>query len=60
MVSPIDLQKALGGMEYPAGKDAIVEHAKAHGGGEDVVSALEGLGDGEFDTPAAVSKAVFD
>ena len=59
-MSPIDLQKALGGMEYPAGKDAIVEHARSHGGGDDVVEALQGIDDGDYDTPAAVSKAVFD
>jgi Protein of unknown function (DUF2795) len=59
MVSPIDLQKALGGMDYPARKDDIVEHAKSHGGGDDVVEALAGLDDQEYDTPAAVSKAVF-
>ena len=30
MVSPIDIQKALSGMDYPAGKDDIVSHAEQH------------------------------
>jgi len=60
MVSPIDIQKALSGIEYPAKKDDVVEHAKSQGGSADVLEALQGIGDQEYDTPAAVSKAVFD
>ena len=60
MVSPIDIQKALGGIDYPAKKDDVVKHAESNGGGDDVLEALRGIDDGEYDTPAAVSKAVFD
>jgi hypothetical protein len=59
MVSPIDIQKALGGMDYPASRDDIVEHAREAGGDAEVIEALKGIGDQEYDTPAAVSKAVF-
>ena len=60
MVSPIDIQKALGGMDHPAAKDAIVEHARDQGGDAEVIEALKGIDDQEYDTPAAVSKAVFN
>ena len=60
MVSPIDIQKALSGIEYPAKKDDVVRHAESQGGSEEVLEALKGIGDQEYDTPAAVSKAVFD
>ena len=60
MVSPIDIQEALGGIDYPAKKDDVVKHAESNGGGDDVLEALRGIDDGEYDTPAAVSKAVFD
>jgi hypothetical protein len=60
MVSPIDIQKALSGIDYPATKDDVVEHAESHGGGDDVIEALKGIDDQEYDTPAAVSKAVFN
>jgi hypothetical protein len=60
MVSPIDIQKALSGIDYPAKKDDVVKHAEAHGGGDDVLEALKGIDDQEYDTPAAVSKAVFN
>ena len=39
MVSPIDIQKALSGMDYPAGKDDIVSHAERNEAGDDVLEA---------------------
>ncbi|GAA4744842.1 hypothetical protein GCM10023328_28490 [Modestobacter marinus] len=60
MVSPIDIQKALSGMDYPAKKDDVVKHAESQGGSEEVLDALKGIDDQEYDTPAAVSKAVFN
>ena len=59
MVSPIDIQKALSGIEYPAQRDDVVKHAESQGGGDDVLEALKGIDDQEYDSPAAVSKAVF-
>jgi hypothetical protein len=60
MVSPIDIQKALSGIDYPAKKDDVVKHAESQGGSEEVLEALKGIDDQEYDTPAAVSKAVFN
>jgi hypothetical protein len=57
-VSPIEIQKALGGMDYPADKDAIVKHAESSGAGEDVLNALRGLPDRSFDGPTGVNEAV--
>jgi len=59
MVSPIDIQKALGGIDYPATKDDVVRHAESHGGGDDVLAALRGIDDTEYGTPAEVEKAAF-
>ena len=60
MVSPIDIQKALSGMDYPAKKDDVVKHAESQGGSDEVLEALKGIDEQEYDTPAAVSKAVFN
>ena len=60
MVSPIDIQKALSGMDYPASKDQIVQHAESHGGTEEVLGALRGIEDREYEGPSGVSSAVFD
>jgi hypothetical protein len=60
MVSPIDIQKALGGMDYPGKKEEIVKHAQDNGGGDDFVKALQGIEDREYEGPSGVSAAVFD
>ena len=57
MVSPIDIQKALKGMDYPATKEQILEHAK--GGDKDVLEALQKIDDREYEGPSGVSAAVF-
>ena len=60
MVSPIDIQKALSGMDYPASKDDIVRHAEGHGGDGEGLEALKGIEDWEYEGPSGVSSAVFD
>ena len=57
-VSPIDVQKALGGMDYPADKDAIVQHAESSGASDEVLEALRGIPDRSYDGPTGVSEAV--
>ncbi|MGX5656526.1 DUF2795 domain-containing protein [Geodermatophilus nigrescens] len=58
MVSPIDIQKALKGIEYPASKEQLLEHAK--GGDKEVLDALQKIEDREYEGPSGVSAAVFD
>jgi hypothetical protein len=60
MVSPIDIQKALGGMDYPAGRDDIVARAEQNGAGEEVLEALRKIQDRQYEGPSGVSSAVFD
>ena len=59
MVSPIDIQKALSGMDYPAKKDDVVEHAQSQGGSDEVLEALRGIDDREYEGPSGVSESVF-
>ncbi|MBP0588289.1 DUF2795 domain-containing protein [Paraburkholderia sp. LEh10] len=54
----IDVQKALKGASYPSRKEELLKTAKGNGADEDVMEALAALSDEEFDSPAAVSKAV--
>ncbi|MGP3955173.1 DUF2795 domain-containing protein [Nonomuraea sp. 3N208] len=56
--NPIDLQKHLSGVDYPASKDDLVKAARDHGAGEDIVKALEKMPDRQYDGPNAVSQAV--
>lgn len=58
VANPIQLQKFLGGMDYPAKKDDLVKHAKAKGADEDVLFTLERLPEREYEGPAGVAKEV--
>ncbi|MTE18094.1 DUF2795 domain-containing protein [Streptomyces sp. TRM43335] len=57
--NPIELQKALGGVDYPTDRASLVEHAKKKGAKEEVVKELSSLKEDRFDGPDDVSKAVF-
>ncbi|HEV7928667.1 MAG TPA: DUF2795 domain-containing protein [Nitrosospira sp.] len=57
-VNPIQVQKFLGGMNYPAKKDEIVKHAKSKGADDKIMETLEQLPEESFQTPADVSKAI--
>jgi len=57
-VNPIQLQKYLKGIDYPASKQDLLERAKQEGADENVFSTLEQLPDEEYETPTEVSKAV--
>jgi predicted outer membrane protein len=57
-VNPIQLQKFLKGVDYPADKNELLERAKSLGADENVLSTLENLQDECFQTPADVSEAV--
>ncbi|MBT2411381.1 DUF2795 domain-containing protein [Streptomyces sp. ISL-12] len=59
-LSPIDLQKALRGADYPADKKSLVDCARKNKADDKVVSRLDGLKKDSFDGPNEVQKAVFD
>jgi predicted outer membrane protein len=56
-VNPIQVQKYLKGVDYPASKAALLERARSLGADEGVQATLEQLPDEEFQTPADVSEA---
>lgn len=56
--TPIELQKYLGGVDYPASKDDLVRIARDNGAPDDVVSALKSSREDSFDSPTAVSSAL--
>lgn len=58
--NPIQVQKFLGGVDYPATRDALLAKAKDSGADDDIMRALEGIPDKEYDSPTAVSSAVSD
>jgi hypothetical protein len=58
-MSPIDVQKALKGADYPASRDDLVSLARSNGADEKVVDKLSHAGTKKFDGPNDVQKAIF-
>jgi hypothetical protein len=56
--SPVQLQKHLSGIDYPVGKQQLVEHVRSQGADEQALQTLERLPDREYDGPNAVSAEV--
>ncbi|WP_433801424.1 DUF2795 domain-containing protein [Actinomycetospora sp. CA-084318] len=50
------VQKSLGGFDYPGGPDELAEHAKSKGADDQLVETLRGLEKEQFDGPNAVMK----
>jgi len=56
-VNPIQVQKFLKGVDYPASKAELLDKAKSMGADENIRASLEQLPDEDFQTPADVSQA---
>ncbi|NQX06295.1 DUF2795 domain-containing protein [Rathayibacter sp. VKM Ac-2856] len=56
--NPIQVQKYLAGIDYPASKDTIVETAEKEGADSDVLDALRAIPEGDYAKPTDVSSAV--
>jgi hypothetical protein len=54
----IEVQKALGGISYPATKDQLVRHAQGKNASKNIIDVLQDIPDREYDGPNEVSKAV--
>ncbi|HXH85053.1 MAG TPA: DUF2795 domain-containing protein [Candidatus Tectomicrobia bacterium] len=58
--NPIQLQKYLKGVDYPASKDDLVERARGHGADEHIIDTLQRLPRDRFNSPNDVSEAIGD
>lgn len=57
-VNPIQVQKFLKGVDYPATKAELLEKARSLGADQNIQETLEQLPDESFQTPADVSEAM--
>jgi hypothetical protein len=55
-INPIEVQKHLGGVDYPATKEELVQTASENGAPPEIVNALESMDPEEF--PNAVQAAL--
>lgn len=56
--SPIEVQRYLSGVDYPSDKSGLLDVAKENDAPQEVLDTLDELPDTEFDSPAAVTKAL--
>lgn len=57
-VNPVQVEKFLGGVNYPASKQDLVKHAQQHGADQNVTSLLQRLPDKQYNAPTDVSEAI--
>jgi hypothetical protein len=57
-VNPIQVQKFLSGIDYPASKDEVIDGARFRGADQNVLETLQQLPAENFQTPAEVSEAI--
>lgn len=56
--NPVQVQKFLGGLDYPVGKQELVEQARKKGADANVMDALERIPDRQYESPVAVSAEI--
>ena len=56
--TPIQVQKYLSGVDYPANKDDLVRHAESHGADDRVLEALRSIPERRYEGPNAISKEI--
>jgi hypothetical protein len=56
--NPVDIQKALSGVDYPTTREKLVECARNNRANTDTVDLIDKLPDQNYDSPTAVSKAI--
>jgi hypothetical protein len=57
--NPVELQKHLKGVDYPADKQELIQHAQQQGADRELISLLEQLPEGEeYENPADLNKAI--
>ncbi|MEG3437547.1 DUF2795 domain-containing protein [Pannus brasiliensis CCIBt3594] len=56
--TPIDVQKHLRGLDYPANKEAILQHAREQGADGELMSLLERLPDRDYERPTDISHEI--
>jgi hypothetical protein len=57
-VNPIEVQKHLSGIEYPASKDDVIATAESNGAPQEIIEALQSADREQFDGPDEVQAAL--
>ncbi len=57
-VNPVEVEKFLSGVDYPASKEELIRKAQDEGADENVIKTLKALQQEEFNSPKDVSEAI--
>ncbi|MGE5636603.1 MAG: DUF2795 domain-containing protein [Nocardioidaceae bacterium] len=57
-VNPIEVQKHLSGVDYPASKQDVIAVAERNGAPQEIIDALQAMDGERFDGPSAVQAAL--
>jgi hypothetical protein len=57
-VNPIEVQKHLAGVDYPASKDELIAAAESNEAPQEIIEALQKMDGSEFDGPDDVMEAL--
>jgi hypothetical protein len=56
--NPVEVEKSLKGIDFPAKKEDLVKHAQQHGANQEVIETIKELPEEEFHTAVDVTKAI--
>lgn len=57
--NPVEIQKHLKGVDYPADKQELIDHARKQGADQEIISLLDQLPeDEEYESPTELNKAL--
>jgi hypothetical protein len=57
-INPIEVQRHLSGIEYPASKDEVVATAESNGAPQEIIEALQQMDGDQFEGPDDVMQAL--
>ncbi len=57
-INPIQVEKFLKGVDYPADKSALLQKAEQNGADQNVREALQKLPEQQYKSPTDISKAI--
>lgn len=58
VVNPIQVQKFLGGIDYPTDKQTLLKRAQEKGADKNVLSTLQRLPDQRYNSPKDISEQI--
>ena len=56
--NPVQVEKFLSGMDYPASKQDVVNYARGKGADENTLNTLQKMPGTSFDSPVDISEAI--